>query len=104
MPKMTKEQLDKRKADMTKRARSEVAKTGMVQFRVDEDSINKLYDHAAKVKMPIGTMVRQWVLERLAQEERGETTGIQQDYLDSLASLHSRLDHWDEIFTRRNFP
>lgn len=97
MPKMTKEELAKRKSEMAARARVEVAKTEIVQFRVDADSIEKLYEHAAALKMPIGTMVRQWVLERLAAEERSEEKSIQQDYLDSLASLHAKLDYWAEI-------
>jgi hypothetical protein len=72
MSNMTTEELERRKSEMTARARAEVAKTEIVQFRVDAENINKLYEYAAKTKMPIGTMVRQWVLERLKQEEGGE--------------------------------
>lgn len=59
---------------------------------MDADNINKLYVHATALKMPIGTMVRQWVLERLTAEESGDKNGVQQDYLESLATLHAKLD------------
>jgi hypothetical protein len=89
MPKMTKEELTRRKNEMTARARAEVAKTEIVQFRVDADNIQKLYEHAAKLKLPVGTMVRQWVMDRLSAEENGE--------LHDIASLHARFDRFEEI-------
>ena len=103
MPKMTKAELAKRKGDMTVRARIEVAKTEIVQFRVDADNINKLYQSAAKAKMPIGTMVRQWVLERLAIEETEKHIDLPQEYLDSIASLHLRLDRLEKMFVKDKF-
>lgn len=73
MPKMTKEKLAKRKADMAARARAEVAKTEIVQFRLDADNITRLYEFATELKKPVGTMVREWVLERM-DAERGAVT------------------------------
>jgi len=95
MPKMTKEELQKRKNEMTAQARAEVAKTEIVQFRVDAENISKLYDHAMASKMPIGTMVRQWVLERLRNEENRELNEKRED--ESLASLNAKLDYWVEV-------
>ena len=53
---------------MTSRARAEVAKTEIVQFRLDPTNILRLYELAEKSKKPLGTMVRNWVLERMASE------------------------------------
>jgi hypothetical protein len=69
MPKMSREELDRRKAQTGERARAEVAKTEIMQFRLDAESIERLYAQSAKCKLPVGAMVRQWVLERLAKEE-----------------------------------
>jgi hypothetical protein len=98
MPKMTKAELAKRKKSMTARAREEVAKTEVVQFRVDTDSIEKLYNQATKAKMPLGTMVRQWVLERLTVEEKGTSGDMAQAYFASIESLHERLDRLEKSF------
>ena len=65
---MDKRELEKRKAEMTNRARAEVAKTEIVQFRLDPTNILRLYELAEKSKKPLGTMVRNWVLERMALE------------------------------------
>lgn len=90
MPK-TKEELAKRKSQMTARARAEVAKTEIVQFRVDAEIIQRLYAQAAKLKIPVGAMVRQWVVEQLSSEESGGRNDI--------ASIHARLDRIEEILT-----
>ena len=97
MARMTKEELARRKSEMTARARAEVAKTEIVQFRIDADNISKLYEHAARVKMPIGAMVRKWVMDRLEVEEKGEQTHLPQTYLDCLVSLQMRLNTVEEV-------
>jgi hypothetical protein len=68
MPKLSKEELTKRKAEMVARARSEVAKTEVVQFRLDAPNIEKLYSYAATNKVALSALVREWVLDRLEQE------------------------------------
>jgi hypothetical protein len=89
MPKMTKEELAKRKREMTDRARAEVAKTEIVQFRADAEVVQKLYAHAARLRMPVGAMVRQWVMNQLSAEESGGRNDI--------ASIHARLDRFEKI-------
>jgi hypothetical protein len=73
---MDKRELEKRKAEMTSRARAEVAKTEIVQFRLDPINILRLYELAEKSKKPLGAMVRNWVLERMALEptSRGQAS------------------------------
>lgn len=58
---------------MTKEAQIAVAKRGIMQFRADPEDILELYNLATVRKQPISTMVREWVLERLAQE-RGRSS------------------------------
>ena len=64
---MNKAELDRRKAQMTARAKAEIAKSGIVQFRLEPANILKLYEASVHNKKPVGTMVREWVLERLNQ-------------------------------------
>jgi hypothetical protein len=73
LPRMTKGKLAKRKVNMAARAKTRVAKTEIVQFRLDADNITRLYEFATELKKPVGTMVREWVLERMAAE-RGAVT------------------------------
>lgn len=73
MRKMTKGKLAKRKAEMAARSRAEVAKTEIVQFRLDADNITRPYEFATELKKPVGTMVREWLLERI-EAERGNST------------------------------
>ena len=69
---MNKRQLEKRKAEMTARAKAELAKTEIVQFRLDRKSIMILFKLTEKYRKPLGAMVREWVLERMQQEtQRG---------------------------------
>ena len=81
---MNKQELEKRKAEMTSRARAEVAKTEIVQFRLDPTNILRLYELAEKSKKPLGTMVRNWVLERMALESTNGRPA-------SLAELPARI-------------
>jgi hypothetical protein len=76
---MDKRELEKRKAEMTSRARAEVAKTEIVQFRLDPANILRLYELAEKNKKPLGAMVRNWVLERMAVES---TSGTQASFAE----------------------
>lgn len=52
-------------------AKQEVAIRGTVQFRLDEESMLNLMKAADDKKMPLGTLVRMWVVERLREEEYG---------------------------------
>jgi antitoxin component of RelBE/YafQ-DinJ toxin-antitoxin module len=57
---------------MRREARDAVNKRGLVQFRADAKLIDRLYAEAGKLGLPVGTMVRMWVMERLnKQQKRG---------------------------------
>lgn len=88
MPKLTDKQLQMRKLEMAARSRAAVAKKELVQFRLEADKIVKLYEIAAENEMPMGTMLREWVSERIAQEQSGFPRGPQSS---SRASLTTEL-------------
>lgn len=69
MPKLTDKQLQQRKLEMAARSRSSIAKKELVQFRLEADKIVKLFEIAAEREMQMGTMLRQWVNERIVLEE-----------------------------------
>jgi len=75
---MDKRELERRKAEMTARAKAAVAKTEIVQFRLDRSNILRLYELAERNKKPLGTMVRDWVLERMTSESTSRQLSLTQ--------------------------
>lgn len=100
MARMTPEELSRRKRETLLQARAEVAKTGIVQFRIDEESIQRLYDRARELKKPIGTMAREWVLERLAAEEGRSSSVTTKLYEDIMTSINLRFDRLEEVLMK----
>lgn len=49
-------------------AKKDISIAGTVQFRVDEETMLLLMEIADRKKLPLGTMVRMWTVERLASE------------------------------------
>ena len=49
-------------------ARERVVKRGIMHFRCDEEMMGQLLDVAAYHKLPVGSMVRSWVAEKLRKE------------------------------------
>jgi hypothetical protein len=82
--KMSKEQLKRRKAELGKQAREELAKTEVMRFRLAPADILKLCELAEQKRQHVGAMVREWVLERAEAESQmadnafdlGITSGI----------------------------
>jgi hypothetical protein len=60
----TKERIKRMKAD----ARKVVASRSSVQFRIDEETMSRLMKAADEKLMPVGTMVRMWIAERLDKD------------------------------------
>jgi hypothetical protein len=50
------------------KAKNELSVAGTVQFRLDEETMLLLMKAADQKKMPLGTLVRMWTVERLANE------------------------------------
>jgi hypothetical protein len=60
--------INKAMKELRSYARSEMAKTEIVQFRVDQADFERLVEAATANQMPMGAMVRKWVLEYLEQK------------------------------------
>ncbi len=67
MKKETQERLEKGRLE----ALDAVAQRGVMQFRLDAESIKELYALADSKRKPVGTLVREWVLEKLESERKG---------------------------------
>lgn len=49
-------------------AQKEISVAGTVQFRLDEETMRLLMKAADQKKLPLGTLVRMWTVERLETE------------------------------------
>lgn len=68
MKKMSKQELQKRKAELKKMVHADVVRREVMQFRLEPESIEKLYKIAVKKRKPIGTIIREWINERIEAE------------------------------------
>jgi hypothetical protein len=110
MPKISKEELKKRKAELGLRAREEIAKTEVMRFRLDPKNILILCELAEKRHQHVGAMVREWVLERMETETAyaGKSTAppgkvsskkVSENETNSIDILQ-RLDRLEKELTR----
>lgn len=58
----------KRIKKIRKEATERVNKDALVQFRIEPQIMNQLYAEANKLGLPIGSMIRMWVMERLKRK------------------------------------
>ncbi|MFN8659632.1 MAG: hypothetical protein U0105_25075 [Candidatus Obscuribacterales bacterium] len=72
MAKLDKKQLEKAHKELKGDARKRIAERGILQFRADEETILAVMTAAEKAKMPVGTILRQWVQEKLQIETARE--------------------------------
>jgi PHD/YefM family antitoxin component YafN of YafNO toxin-antitoxin module len=68
MAKIAKNELSKRKAELKRMVRADIVKREVMQFRLESDNIEKLYGLAVKKRKPVGTLVREWITERINAE------------------------------------
>ncbi len=61
---MDKKRIEKIRQEATTR----VNKEALVQFRIEPEIMDRLYEEANKLGLPVGTMVRMWVMERLNEK------------------------------------
>ncbi len=69
---MSEDERAARRARIGKAATAKIAKREQLNFRLEEGTIMELQDMAYQKGVPVGTMVRGWVIERLLQEKLGE--------------------------------
>lgn len=61
--------MDKKRIEkIRKEATVRVNKEALVQFRIEPEIMDRLYEEANKLGLPVGTMVRMWVMERLNEK------------------------------------
>lgn len=89
---MSPEERMQRRAAVGSMASEKLAKSEQLNFRLDEQSILDLNQLAFEKNMPVGTMVREWVLQRLSQEKLGapELTGVA---MQTLNEIHVKLSN-----------
>lgn len=69
--KMSAVEREKRRSEVGRAASEKVAKSEQINFRIEEQFIAELQNMAYKNGIPVGTMIREWVLERLTEEKIG---------------------------------
>jgi hypothetical protein len=97
---MNKQELQKRKTEMTRRARRDIAKTEIIQFRLDKSSILKLYELAEKNKKHVGTMVREWVLEKIENKQDKDSKHFFTGLPERVALLERKVNQLSKEHTK----
>lgn len=119
MSNMSSEERQKRRERLAAQALESVAKSEQFNFRVDSETIKRLYKVAADQKKPVGALVREWVLERLNQEQmapssaelmheihllRDQTLARLEALSRSLAALNERSSSSSSSYTVAEAP
>jgi hypothetical protein len=77
---------------LQEQARQRILERGKIEFRADPDVVAALLDLAHTRRTPLGPMIRQWVIERLAQETSKSTT-----YSNQLDIIIQKVSEVDEL-------
>lgn len=73
-------------------SRQELAKKEVVQFRMDTEDLQRLYQVCAKHKKPVGTLVREWVLDMTEHELSTRSAGSAHGVNDEAACwVHEKV-------------
>lgn len=68
MAKLNPDELTRAQKRMRDEARKRVIERGLLQFRADPEIMKAVLEAADARKIPVGSLLRQWVQERLTQE------------------------------------
>ncbi len=55
---------------LQREARQRILQRSKIEFRVDVELMSALLDLARERKIPVGPMIREWVIERLTKETK----------------------------------
>lgn len=69
MAKISPEERQRRRDRVAAEALESVAKSEQFNFRVDAETIKQLYAIAGEQRKPVGALVREWIVDRLHQEQ-----------------------------------
>lgn len=84
-----KKMLEKGRAE----ARKRVIERGVVQFRADPNMMQELLEISENRRIPLGTMLREWITYRLRQEHNsGERQAANEARLDELSKRLEELE------------
>ena len=72
-------------------ARKEVIARGIAQFRVDPETMQQLLEVSEYRGLPLGTMLREWVKERLRTEQNKSKESSNADYRALCLELRDEL-------------
>jgi hypothetical protein len=100
MSKMTPEERQRRRDRVATEALESVAKSEQFNFRMDADTIKRLYAVAAEQRKPVGALVREWVLEKIEgrqqtptiEELMHEIRTLRNQTITGLQSISSKID------------
>jgi hypothetical protein len=65
---MNRDELQKRKDELKQIVHADIVRREVMQFRLEPDNIEKLYRIAANKRKPVGTLVREWITDRINSE------------------------------------
>ncbi len=88
---MSREERERRRTSIGKSASEKISKSEQLNFRIEEQSISELQAMAMRKGMPVGTMIRDWVLERLSQEKCGHFD-LAGEAIHVLDEIHVKLN------------
>lgn len=69
---MTPEERERRRSSVGKAAAEKIAKSEQLNFRIEATHIEELQRIAYSKSLPLGSMIRDWVIERMMTEKHGE--------------------------------
>ena len=92
LSRMSQAERNRRRASIGRAATEKISKSEQLNFRIEEQSICELQAVAMRKGLPVGTMIRDWVLERLAQEKLGRFD-LRGRALHVLDEIHVKLNN-----------
>jgi len=86
----------RRREEIGQTASEKIAKSEQLNFRLEEKSIRQLQAMAYQKGIPVGSMVREWVMQRLLQVVLGMDTSSDQA-LKVLIDMRNSLDGFFKV-------
>ena len=103
---MDRDELQKRKDELKQIVHADIVRREVMQFRLEPDNIEKLYRIATEMRKPVGTLVREWITDRINSELKENVSNADQpnaspELIDAVYKLREELQKpLDEINKR----
>jgi len=92
MTRAQEQKMERLKAKGKAESREKIIERGILQFRADEETIADVLDAAHKEMMPVGTLLKKWVKEKLL-ERTTSAHGVNSDESKVAARLSMLEDN-----------